>query len=158
MVRFYGDWGKAKLWFNKMETADFNKVFRKELKALGKAVVVKLKSHITRQDLPWEQLAPFTVKKKGHAKIYIETRQYKNSMHAKVRKSGKRALKLVVFPKGTHVASGLPMQELGMYLEYGTSRIPARPIWRPTYEEMKKMPEFKRLIDMEKKFGFDAVL
>jgi len=155
MARLFGDWEKFRRWKNKIKFGAFRIMYQKDLDDLGIAIENRVKQHIARQDLNWTPLAKSTIEKKGHGKVYIETTEYMNSIRVQVKTTGRFSLDLVVEPQGFHSGAKMPMGELAKIHEYGTTHIPSRPIWRPTFEEMQNMPEFAKLIDLGVKFGFD---
>jgi len=149
---FYGDWKKVKSYLQNAQLGSLSKAMKKPLEALGLAISTKIQQHIKDQDLPWEALSPETVAKKGHDLIYQETLAYFKGIRYRVYSKKKKQITMDVYLKGDHKPSGLPLELLGFYLEYGTSKIPERPIWRPTYLEMFRMKEFdnvkKQALDM----------
>jgi len=79
----------------------------------------------------WEALnANYLKYKKAHGldeRILIATGEYKDNI--KVFKHGKGYV--VGLPRGKkHNVSGIPLVTLAKYHEFGTSKMPARPMWR----------------------------
>lgn len=157
-TRFYGDWGRLDKWLVRMKAEEtFQIVFAKELKEFGDAVVRRVKEHMRRNDLGWPPLSPLTIMRKGFATIYLETKTYYDSIEARIRKTGKYTIELLVGVKGREPRSGADLTSVAFLLEYGTTRIPARPLWRPTYAEAPEMPEFKALVASGVRLGFGSV-
>jgi hypothetical protein len=156
MARFFGDWDKFRRWVDRIKFGVFREKYQKEMEALGRAIDNKVRGHIIRQDLRWIPLSSATIERKGHRRVYFETGEYSRSIRTQVKPVGRFSLELSVTPQGSHSGSGLPMGQLAGILEYGTSKIPSRPIWRPTFTEVENMPEFAQLTDLGVKFGFDV--
>ncbi|MHA2429220.1 MAG: hypothetical protein ACXADB_14455 [Candidatus Hermodarchaeia archaeon] len=152
-TRKYGDWDTLKDWRASMKTDKWRRKYMNQMDALGKAIRGTVKGHIKKQDLPWKPLKPITIQLKGHDTIYVHTIDYYNKIRSQLRPMDNDGISLTVAPRGKHV-SGLDMQVLARMLEYGTSKMPARPLWRPSYEEVQKLPEMNRLKDLGAKFSF----
>lgn len=106
----------------------------------GKLVLETMQGHIESQDLNWVPLSKSTVRQKGNDKIYIETGALKDGLGIRKIKSAKDDVTIFIgaSPWKTHKPSGLKYSDLMMYLEYGTSKIPPRPLVQPTYDELEK--------------------
>ena len=90
----------------------------------------KVKDVIQNQTESWTPLAKDTIERKGSDKMLIETGQLLDSIEV-VKQSD---LEYVITPQGNH-SSGISNSQLAMYQEYGTSKIPPRPFFRPVGEE-----------------------
>lgn len=134
-----GDWDKAGIFLRSLP-AVISKTARAGLNKDAEAIKQRMIDHIENQDLPWKPLSPITIKLKGHDKIYIETGELKESIGI-IKIDGRIKYTLFVgWQKGqTHKASGNDINELMIWLEYGTSKMPARPLIRPVKEEMKSI-------------------
>jgi len=152
-VKKYGDWDKLSDWKKYIKSDKPLKKIVNKMDNLGKTVRDALKNHIKSNDLPWKKLSPITVRIKGNNKIYIDHGTYMNKIIHSVRPTKDNGLIVVITTRGNHY-SGLSANELAKILEYGTSKTPARPLWRPTFEEMKKMKEFEDFIDIGAIFSF----
>lgn len=144
MAKLYGDWVKAKVWANRIRAGVFMEDLAEDLHKVGDSIARKIVGHIDAQDLGWAPLADRTVERKGHSRVYEETLAFKDSIKVHVDRSLFVA-KLRVQAEGTH-PSGISMQELAVMLEYGTSRMVARPLWRPVFEAIPNEPEFSNLL------------
>jgi hypothetical protein len=153
-VLFYGSWASVDAWLIKNQVSSLNKAMKKPMETLGHAVSLRLQQHIQSQDLPWEELAPETVAKKGHSLVYIDKMAYFKGIRYKVTSQGRKKITMLVYPKGIHAPSGRALEKLAFDLEYGTSRIPERALWRPTYAEMFQMKEFRDLVKQAMDLGF----
>lgn len=149
----YGDWNKVRRWINGTASKKTAERFDADMKKLGNAIADRVKHHITAQDLPWKPLSPITVDIKGHGIIYIDRKDYLNKINATVSPVSAEKINLTVAVKGRHY-SGLSMQSLAKILEYGNKRIPSRPLWRPTFSEIKNLPELRDLMNLKPKFSF----
>ena len=133
----YGDWSRAGValrGLSKNMTSVFTAVVDKD----GEMIRERLVGHIDSQDLGWTPLADSTVILKGSSKIYVETGTLKNNL--KVRKISAPSMGYSIFiganPWTTN-KDGTKLSDLMIWLEYGTSRMPARPLIRPTWDEVK---------------------
>jgi hypothetical protein len=137
-VEFYGDWSRLKIWIQQNQSLNKMDEFSNAFEELGKQIVAQIQMHIYYQDLKWKPLTTLTIARKGHPTVFFEYGEYYNSITSRVVKKRKDLLELQIFPDGLH-SSGLEMAELAAYLEYGTSHIQARPLWRPVVKEIKFM-------------------
>ena len=87
----------------------------------------------------WKPLNPqykaWKMRKGLDPRILIAYGYYINSI--KTYKSG-RDWVVGVDPFQIHPKTGIRMKKLARYLEYGTSKMPARPHWRPAFEYVRK--------------------
>lgn len=148
-----GDWGRLRAWAAGIKAGVFRDVYIEDMRKLGDAVERRAKRHIRNQDLPWPGLTSETIRKKGFSEVYVETREFMDSLQVEVTRSGRFSSKMTVGPTGEH-SSGVSMQALAAFLEYGTSTSPSRPLWRPVMQELQELPEFDRLKDLRTKFSF----
>lgn len=135
-----GDWDKAHDTLIRI-SVNLRPMFEVRLLEDGNFVLETLKGHIDKQDLSWTPLSPVTVLKKGHDTIYIETGALKNGLRVEKITSGKKNFSVFVGAsnKVTHAPSGLLLSDLMIMLEYGTSKIPPRPLFEPTKEEVEEV-------------------
>ena len=152
-VTFYGDWAMAQSMSQSFRSGDFVKSLRKDFEALAKAIAIEIQRHIQRQDLPWPALSSSTIRAKGHDRIFIDTGQYFEAIRYKVTKRSRYKLRLDVFMHGNH-PSGISMEQLAFYLEGGTTRIPARRLWKPVFNQIGGMKEFTDITENFKNSGF----
>jgi hypothetical protein len=135
-VRFTGPWDKVKLWLRRAATGSVGKQANEQLQAVGEETVKRVKKHIQSQDLGWPPLSRETIRKKGHPKIYVDSGAFVSNIKMQV-KEGRFKTTIFVGPTQQSTRTGLTFQQLAAYMEYGTSRMPARPVWRPSYDEVK---------------------
>lgn len=145
---FYGDWMKIRASLKRIDSDEALEKASKQMESLGRVITRRLKAHIRKQDLDWAPLSSATIKKKGFDKIYVNRGDYLRSITYDVT-SENGVVELNVYPEGDHY-SGLSMQELADYLEYGTAKMRARPLWRPVFAEVEDMRPTKSLL---KAFG-----
>ena len=134
----YGDWAKAGVVLKRL-AVNLNPFAKGMLYEDGQLVLETIQGHIDKQDLNWIPLAKSTVRAKGRDDIYVETGSLRNGLTVRKIKSSKDDLVLFVgaSPWKRHAPSGKKMSEILIFLEYGTSRIPPRPLVEPTFEEVK---------------------
>jgi len=113
--------------------------FEAQVEKDGELIVKTLVGHIENQDLSWTPLSDVTVMLKGgDTTIYVETGFLKsNLITRKVKTSGGFTFYIGAPKDVVHAPSGVPLDKIMLWLEYGTDKIPARPLFRPTEEEIK---------------------
>lgn len=137
-LKMTGDWNKAGI-FMKTLAVRLRPAFELQLYKDGEFVLDKIKGHIESQDLNWTPLAERTIELKGgDDTIYIETGQLFNGLTVRRIKSTVKGSTIYVgaSPWKKH-EGGMSMSDLMIWLEYGTDKIPPRPVIQPTYEEVK---------------------
>lgn len=132
-----GDWKKAGITLKRLSASLFP-LAKIKLKEDGDYILEVLQGHIDAQDLPWVQLSESTIKQKKDGTIYVETGELRDGFVVRQVKSSNKGSTLFIgaSPWKRH-SSGLKMSELMLFLEYGTSRIPPRPLIRPVKEEVE---------------------
>lgn len=153
---FYGQWGEVKAWLYKVKTNPINKEVEYALMDVGKEIADKVKSHIEKQDLEWTTLAPATKEDKQGKKIMLETGAYMSSIRPEVDESSRYSARMTVAPRGIHPKSGLSMEVLGSFHEYGTSKMPSRPLWRIVFHEIKGLSSMKSLLQLAGSMRFGS--
>lgn len=134
-----GDWNRVRNVIShigaEMLAAQRLSLQRFALKAEGTA-----KLHISSQDLGWRPLKARTIAekaKKGYSsKILVASSTYFQSITSWV--DGNTALAGV--KRGVRESNQTEVGDLARMLEFGSSvkKIPARPLWQPTFEETVK--------------------
>jgi hypothetical protein len=126
-----GDWKRAGTVLRNLAT-QITPIAEAKLYENGELLLEKLVGHIDAQDLAW-------VPKKDGGQVYVDTGELRGSLTVRRVKSSVKGSTIFVgaSPWMTHKGSGLKFSDLMIYLEYGTRRIPARPLIRPTWEEMQ---------------------
>ena len=139
-LKMTGDWNKAGI-FMKTLAVRLRPAFELQLYKDGEFVLEKIKGHIESQDLNWTPLAERTIELKGgDDTIYIETGQLFNGLTVRRIKSTVKGSTIYVgaSPWKKH-EGGMSMSDLMIWLEYGTDKIPPRPLIRPTYEDVQDL-------------------
>lgn len=133
-----GDWNRAGLYMRNL-AVKLKPAFEAQLWEDGQMVLEKMRGHIDSQDLSWTPLAERTIELKGgDDTIYVETGALKNGLTVRRIKSSARGSTIFIgaSPWKRH-EGGMKMSDLMIWLEYGTDKIPPRPLVRPTIEEVK---------------------
>ena len=133
-----GDWNRAGLYMRNL-AVKLEPAFEAQLWEDGQMVLEKMRGHIDSQDLSWTPLAESTVELKGgDDTIYVETGALKNGLTVRRIKSSARGSTIFIgaSPWKRH-EGGMKMSDLMIWLEYGTDKIPPRPLVRPTIEEVE---------------------
>lgn len=122
----------------------------------------RLRQVILAQELDWEPLSErwlkYKIKKGWDTRILRATGAYVNSIQP--RKVSKHVYK--VAPSNRKTKSGATLHQIGSYLEYGTvnadgsMRMPARPHWRPVWEEFLR-EQGEIVAEMKKHFVANLV-
>lgn len=133
-----GDWNKAGI-FMKNLAVKLKPAFEAQLYEDGQFVLEKMRGHIDDQDLNWTPLAERTVVLKGgDDTIYVETGALRDGLVVRRIKSTTKGSTIFVgaSPWKRH-EGGMKMSDLLIWLEYGTDKIPPRPLVQPTIEEVE---------------------
>lgn len=137
-LQLTGDWNKAGVHLKNL-AVKLKPAFEVQLWEDGKFVLETMKGHIDNQDLDWTPLAQRTVELKGgDTTIYVETGQLKDGLVVRRIKSSTKGSTIFVgaSPWKRH-EGGMKMSDLMIWLEYGTDKIPPRPLVQPTIEEVE---------------------
>lgn len=142
-MKLTGDWKKSGLVLEDL-AQNLTPEFKKQMDKDADLILRTLQNHIDLQDLPWEPLSERTIALKGGNKtIYVETGWLRKNLSVRRLKSSKLyRLFIGASPWKTHKPSGVKFSDLMTWLEYGTDKIPPRPLIRPTHEEVE--PIIKR--------------
>lgn len=139
-VSKFGDWTRAGIILQAL-SKNILPAFKFRLKEDGDYVLEKLKGHIDAQDLSWTPLAESTIAlKNGDSTIYVETGFLRDNLKVRKVRSPRDG---VTFFIGANAwdknPDGVKLSDLMIWLEYGTANIPARPLIRPTLDEVDKV-------------------
>lgn len=131
-----GDWKGVEKFFGSLGIEMKKKISQAQwdiCKKLRDTVI----DHITAQDLNWEDLSERTVKlkKKNKDLILIDTETYVSN----IKMWRANGVVNVGVKKGTtykRKSGSVSLERVAIWLEYGTSKMPARPLWNPSFEEL----------------------
>ena len=137
----FGDWTKAGVVLQSLSSNKIVPAFSAQIKEDGNLVLEHIISHIDSQDLNWTPLSECTIElKNGDETIYVETGFLKSNLKVRKVKAPKNGVTYFIGADAwTKHPSGLKFSDLMIYLEYGTANIPARPLIRPTYDELEDL-------------------
>lgn len=137
----FGDWTKAGVLLQSLSSNKIVPAFSAQLKEDGNLILERIVSHIDSQDLNWTPLSERTIElKNGDETIYVETGFLKNNLKVRKVKAPKNGVTYFIGADAwTKHSSGIKFSDLMIYLEYGTANIPARPLIRPTYDELEDL-------------------
>lgn len=138
-VSKFGDWTRAGIVLQALSSNKIIPAFSVQLKDDGDLILEKIRGHIDAQDLNWTPLSEHTIAlKSGDETIYVETGFLKDNLKVRKVKAPKNGVTYFIGADAwTKHPSGLKFSDLMIYLEYGTANIPARPLIRPTFEELE---------------------
>lgn len=132
------DWNKAGIYFQNLAVKLFP-AYSARIWEDGEFILEKLQKHIDSQDLGWTPLAERTVALKGgDTTILVDTGQLRNGLTVRRVKSSATGSTIFIgaSPWKKH-AGGMSMSDLMIWLEYGTDKLPPRPLIAPTYQEIQ---------------------
>lgn len=137
----FGDWTKAGVVLQSLSSNKIVPAFSAQIKEDGNLVLERIISHIDSQDLNWTPLSERTIElKNGDETIYVETGFLKSNLKVRKVRAPKNGVTYFIGADAwTKHPSGLKFSDLMIYLEYGTANIPARPLIRPTYDELEDL-------------------
>lgn len=113
--------------------------FKAQIEEDGQLILKTLLNHIDSQDLPWTPLSKKTIELKGgNDTIYVETGFLKNNLRVRKVRSVSNGITLFVGASAwKKTPDGVKFSDLMIWLEYGTDKIPPRPLIRPTWKEVE---------------------
>ena len=100
--------------------------------AIGLRVQNALTDKIKSGDSSWAPLSPGWIDTKGHSNQWYYTGQLEKTIEYEIDDAGVR---IGVLKHSTYPDSGTTVAVVAAALEYGTSKIPARPLFRPVFED-----------------------
>lgn len=139
-LQLTGDWNRAGVYLRNLAVR-LKPAFEAQIWEDGQFVLEKMRGHIDNQDLSWTPLAERTVELKGgDTTIYVETGELRNGLTVRRIKSSVKGSTIFVgaSPWKRH-KGGMKMSELMIWLEYGTDKLPPRPLVQPTIEEVEDL-------------------
>jgi hypothetical protein len=115
---------------------------RGQKKAAEKLIKI-VKGHINNQDLGWFQRSDST--HSGDSRILVDTEAYLNAIKFwRVGELYYAGVKRTAFN-----SKGERISDYALINEFGSARIPARPLWGPSFEEMGGEKGIKRIVSRE---------
>lgn len=134
-----GDWNRAGLYLRNL-AVKLRPAFEGKLYEDGQLVLEKMRGHIDNQDLNWTPLSERTIALKGGSEvIYIETGKLRNGLTVRRIKSTVKGSTLFIGASPWKKHGDIKMSDLMIWLEYGTDKIPPRPLVQPTVDEVKEL-------------------
>ena len=139
MINRIGNWDKVTSIINNLEN-EAKKASDISVKRWGLTAERIAKKHISAQDLGWQALSQTYLDskvKKGYSKnILVRTSSYFQSITSWTM----QGYAFVGVKREAKDSYGNVIANIAAVHEYGsiTANIPARPLWQPTLEEMKK--------------------
>lgn len=139
-LQLTGDWNRAGVYMKNLAVR-LKPAFEAQFYEDGEFVLQRMRSHIDNQDLNWTPLAKRTIELKGgDDTIYVDTGQLRGGLVVRRIKSTTKGSTLFIgaSPWKRH-EGGMKMSDLMIWLEYGTDKIPPRPLVQPTIEEVEEL-------------------
>lgn len=133
-----GDWNRAGLHLQNLAVR-LKPAYEAKLYEDGEFVLETMRGHIDSQDLSWTPLSQHTIELKGgDDTIYVETGQLRNGLSVRRIKSTVKGSTIFIgaSPWKRH-EGGMKLSDLLIWLEYGTDKIPPRPLVEPTIKEVE---------------------
>lgn len=140
----FGDWTRAGVVLQTLSSGGITEAFSAQMRDDGELVLKTIIGHIEKQDLNWVPLSKETIAlKNGDETIYVETGFLKDNLKVRKVRAPKNGITYFIGADAwtKHEPSGLKFSDLMIYLEYGTDRIPARPLIKPSLDEVKSTIE-----------------
>lgn len=139
-LNLVGDWGRVNKYFQNL-SEKLKPSFTLQVWEDGEMVLEELNNHIDSQDLGWTPLSNKTIEiKGGDTTILVDTGELKNGIEVKrVKDTSNGSTIYIGFPSDKRHSSGMSMSELMIWLEYGTDKIPPRPLVKPTIDDVSDM-------------------
>lgn len=134
----FGDWTRAGIVLQGL-SVNLLPAFKAQLEEDGNLILKTLINHIDAQDLPWTPLSERTIELKGgDSTIYVETGYLRDNLQVRRVKSVANGVTLFIGASAwKRTPSGVKLSDLMIWLEYGTDKIPPRPLIRPTWDEVE---------------------
>lgn len=134
----FGDWTRAGVVLQGL-SVNLVPAFKAQIEEDGNLILKTLIDHIDAQDLPWTPLSERTIELKGgDSTIYVESGYLKNNLQVRRVKSVANGFTLFIGASAwKRTPEGVKLSDLMIWLEYGTDKIPPRPLIRPTWDEVE---------------------
>ena len=134
----FGDWTRAGIVLQGL-SVNLVPAFKAQLEEDGNLILKTLVDHIDAQDLPWTPLSERTIELKGgDSTIYVETGFLRDNLQVRRVKSVANGMTLFIGASAwKRTPEGVKLSDLMIWLEYGTDKVPPRPLIRPTWDEVE---------------------
>lgn len=135
----FGDWVQAGVVLQSLQTK-LAPIAEAQLRSDGELILNRLREHIIYQDLKWTPLSETTIRlKNGYDDIYIDSGFLYDNLEVRKVKSSKGNLTIFIgaSPWSYHPEAKAKLSDLLIWLEYGTDKIPPRPLIQPTWDEIE---------------------
>lgn len=142
-LKMTGDWNRAGIHLQNL-AVKLKPAFQAQFDEDGEFVLKTMQGHIDKQDLSWTPLSEHTIELKGgDSTIYVETGQLRSGLSVRRIKSSSTGSTIFVgaSPWKRH-NGGMKLSDLLIWLEYGTDKMPPRPLVQPTYKEVEKILKY----------------
>ena len=149
-LKMTGDWKKAGIVLKNLSVRLYP-AFELQLQSDGEFVLEKLREHIDSQDLNWTPLSDRTIELKGgDDTILVNSGELRDGLCVRRVKSATKGSTFFIgaSPWKRH-EGGMRMSDLMIWLEYGTDKMPPRPLVQPTIEEVEDIIR-KNWVDLMK--------
>lgn len=136
----YGDWTKAGIVLKSLQ-GKLKPFCEARLNENGELILKTLQGHLDKQDLDWTPLSENTIRLKGgDTTVLVESGFLRDNIEVRKVKapSGEYTLFIGASAWKKH-SSGVKFSDLMIWMEYGTINIPARPLIRPTWDEVEDL-------------------
>lgn len=168
MIRIikFGDWLAVRRLLKDLKD-NIPKRFNSDLERIAQEAKLSAIKKIEKQLPSWQALSDATIEKKGHGHIYVDTGFYVENIETQIRYHRKRIV-IEVSPADV-IYDSEPFRNLRLvaaWMEYGTKRMPARPLWVHVGREMQaainklnRSGRYKRRVDkVDTAHGLDKIL
>lgn len=137
-VSKFGDWTRAGAVLQGL-SVNLCPAFKAQIQEDGELILKTILNHIDRQDLNWTPLSERTIELKGgDSTIYVETGFLRENLEVRKVRAPKNGVTLFVGASAWKTTpDGVKFSDLMIWLEYGTDKMPPRPLIRPSWEEVE---------------------
>lgn len=133
-IKLEGNW-TAISWMMASLPLDIKQSYIKAQITIAKKLKTIIKNHIKNNDLGWQELDSSTIRRKGHDRPWYDTGAIYNNID--------------IVTKGVNVFVGIKpgimtykgdrtLTAIAASMEYGTGKMPARPLFLPSSKEIKR--------------------